>query len=168
MNSIPDAPEMKLEEIAVKVNRCATVVKGGKRFSFSALVAVGNRDGIVGWGFGKANEVPQAVDKAIKDARRRLIRIPLTNGTIPYEVHGKWGSSRVIMMPAAPGTGIIAGASVRSILELAGVHNVLTKAHGSTTALNLVKATFEGLKSLKSIKEIERIRGVRILETASA
>lgn len=168
MNSIPDTPDMKLEEIAVKVNRCATVVKGGKRFSFSALVAVGNRDGIVGWGFGKANEVPQAVDKAIKDARRRLIRIPLTNGTIPYGVEGKWGSSRVIMLPAAPGTGIIAGASVRSILELAGVHNVLTKAHGSTTSLNLVKATFEGLRSLKSIREIERIRGVRILETASA
>jgi len=159
---IRDNGELKLEEIVVRINRVATVVKGGKRFSFSALVAIGNRENIVGFGFGKANEVPNAVEKAIKDAKSKLIKLPLVGGTLPHEVRGKYCSSEVLLLPASPGTGIIAGPSVRNVLELAGVHNVLTKSFGSNTAINLVKATYDALSQLQDIKDVERLRGVKL------
>ena len=156
------AEHQELQDVVVKINRCATVVKGGRRFSFSALVVVGDRAGRVGIGFGKANEVPPAVEKAIKDAQKNLIRVPLHGETIPHEVWGAFGASRVFMKPAAPGTGVIAGAAVRAIMELSGVRNVLSKAYGSTNPLNLVKATFDAVKNLRTVEEIERLRGVKV------
>jgi len=159
---IKDNAELKLEEIVVRINRVATVVKGGKRFSFSALVAIGNRENIVGYGFGKANEVPNAVEKAIKNAKTRLIKLPLLSGTVPHEVVGNYCNSKVLLLPASAGTGIIAGSSVRNVLELAGIHNVLTKSFGSNTAVNLVKATYDALLQLRDVKEVERLRGVKL------
>lgn len=160
--SLSDIDGSELEEIVVKINRVATVVKGGKRFSFSALAGVGNRKGIVGYGFGKANEVPQSIEKSIKDAQRRLIRVPIINGTIPHKVIGTYGSSSVVMLPASPGTGIIAGNAVRALLELVGVHNILTKSTGSNNPLNVVKAVYNGLSQMTTQEEIERIRGVKV------
>ena len=147
-------------ETVVKIRRCAAVVKGGRRFSFNALVVVGDRQGRVGWGYGKANEVPPAVEKAIKDGQRRMKRVSLKGTTIPHRVVGKFGSTRVILLPAAPGTGVIAGASVRAVVEAAGVQNILTKAWGSTNAINLVKATLNGLEQLRTAEEVQRLRGV--------
>jgi small subunit ribosomal protein S5 len=146
----------------VKVYRCATVVKGGRRFSFSALVVVGNRKSKVGVGYGKANEVPSAVEKATKIARRNMVQIKLAGTTIPHEVSSKYGASKVTMIPANEGTGVIAGQSVRAVMELAGVKDVLTKAYGSTSAKNLVKAAFEGLKSLRTREDLAKLRGVSI------
>jgi small subunit ribosomal protein S5 len=156
------AEHQELQDVVVKINRCATVVKGGRRFSFSALVVVGDRAGRVGMGFGKANEVPPAVEKAIKDAQKNLFRVPLKGDTLPHEVWGAFGASRVFLKPAAPGTGVIAGAAVRAVMELAGVRNVLTKAYGSTNPLNLVKATLEAVKSLRTQEDVERLRGVKV------
>lgn len=150
------------EETVVKVNRCAKVVKGGRRFSFSALVVIGNREGAVGVGFGKAKEVPSAVTKAVKSARKDLHRIPLKNTTIPHPVEGRFGSARIKLIPAAPGTGIIAGASARAVLEYAGIKDILTKSIGSNNPVNLVKATMAGLLMLRSQKDVERTRGVEI------
>jgi len=150
----------------VKVRRCAKVVKGGKRFSFAALVVVGNRKGKVGWGHGKAKEVPFAVEKAIKDARKRLVDVPLKDTTIPHTIISKFRATSVLLRPAAKGTGTIAGASASAVLELAGVHDILSKVFGSTNPLNVVKATYEGLARLKSKKEVETIRGIRIGRTA--
>src|SRR5713101_7370658 len=133
-----------LEERVVKIRRCAAVVKGGRRFSFNALVVVGDRNGRVSWGYGKANEVPPAVEKAAKDAQETLKRqrkVQLRGATIPHRVIGRFGASKVIMVPAGPGTGVKAGPGVRDVLECAGIHNILTKTHGSTNPLNLVKAT---------------------------
>jgi len=154
--------EKVVEEEVVKVYRCATVVRGGRRFSFAALVVVGDRAGNVGIGYGKANEVPPAVEKGIKNARKAMVSIPLKGTTIPHRVVGRFGASKVVMVPASEGTGVIAGASVRPVLELAGVHDVLTKSYGSNSPKNLVKATMAGLLSLRSKEAIEELRGVKI------
>ncbi|MHC4473233.1 MAG: 30S ribosomal protein S5 [Planctomycetota bacterium] len=151
-----------LEDTVVKINRCATVVKGGRRFSFSALVIVGNGNGVVGWGFGKANEVPPSVEKGVKDARKRLLRVPLVGSSIPHKVLGTFGASKVLLMPARPGTGVLAGAAVRAVCEKAGIHDILTKSYGSNNPVNLVKATFDGLGMLRSKKQAEQLRGVNL------
>lgn len=157
----PEGP-IYFEETVVKVNRCAKVVKGGRRFSFSALVVIGNRGGVVGVGFGKAKEVPSAVQKAVKVARKNLQRIPMVGTTIPHPVIGRFGAARVKLIPAAPGTGIIAGASARAVLEYAGITDVLTKSLGSNNPVNLVKATLNGLLQLRSRETVESLRGVSL------
>lgn len=149
-------------EKVVKVRRCATVVKGGRRFSFAGLVVVGNGRGKVGCGYAKANEVPPAVEKAIKDGMKNLIEVPIESGTIPHRVEGACGTSKVILLPASPGTGIIAGAAVRAVCESAGIRDVLSKAHGSTNPVNLVKAALEALKMVRTRTEVERLRGVSL------
>lgn len=151
-----------LEDKVIKIRRCAAVVKGGRRFSFNAMVVVGNRNGQVGWGYAKANEVPPAVEKAVKDASRSLQRVSLKGDSIPHRVVGQFGSTRVVLVPAGPGTGVKAGPGVREVLELSGVRNVLTKAHGSTNALNLVKATIAALKSCRTKEQVENLRGVKL------
>jgi small subunit ribosomal protein S5 len=158
----PEQEESPLEDTLVKLFRCATVVKGGRRFSFGALVVVGDRNGKVGYGYGKANEVPPAVEKGVKQGRRQLMDVPLRGTTIPHRVVGRFGSSRVIMIPASEGTGVIAGSAPRAVLELAGVKDVLTKSYGSTKAKNLVKATFDGLKRLRTRAQVEKLRGVTL------
>ena len=160
--------ESPFEEVVVKVFRCATVVRGGRRFSFSALVVVGDRRGQVGWGYGKAKEVPMAVDKGIKEARKNVIRVNLTKGTVPHQVVGVYGASRVVLVPAGPGTGVIAGASVRAVMELAGVNDVLTKSYGSNSPKNLVKAVFNGFDQLRTRKIVENLRGVKLSKPMSA
>ena len=147
-------------ETVVKIRRCSAVVKGGRRFSFNALVVVGDRQGRVGWGYGKANEVPPAVEKAVKDGQRRLKKVLLKGTTIPHRVVGKYGAARVVLIPAAAGTGVIAGASVRAVVEAAGIHNILTKAYGSSNPINLVKAALNGLEQLRTAEEVQRLRGV--------
>jgi small subunit ribosomal protein S5 len=154
-----------LEERVVKIRRCAAVVKGGRRFSFNALVVVGDKSGRVSWGYGKANEVPPAVEKATKDAHETLKRqkkVQLKGATIPHRIVGRFGGSRVIMVPAGPGTGVKAGPGVRDVLEACGVHNILTKTHGSTNPLNLVKATIQGLLLLRTREEVAQLRGVTL------
>ena len=154
-----------LEDRVVKIRRCAAVVKGGRRFSFNALVVVGNNRGQVAVGYGKANEVPPAVDKATKDATERMKRqkrVSLRNDTIPHRVVGRFGGSRVVLVPAGPGTGVKAGPGVRDVLVLCGVRNILTKVHGSTNPLNLVKATINGLLLLRTRDEVARLRGVSL------
>jgi len=159
-----------LEDIVIPggINRCAKVIKGGRRFSFSAVVVVGDRAGRVGCGFGKANEVPNAVEKAKKNAIRNLTPVPVVNGTIPHTILGRFGASKVLLKPAPPGTGVIAGTTVRALVELAGVKNVLTKSFGSNNPVNLVKATFEALTGLRSREDVERIRGVKLTPVESA
>jgi len=152
----------ELKEERVKVNRSAKVVKGGRCFSFSALTVVGNQDGIVGFGFGKAQEIPAAMQKAFKDGRRQLIRVPRVGTTIPHEIEGIYCSSKVRLIPASPGTGIIAGGTVRAVLELAGINDVLTKSYGSTNPTNLVKATIVALGALRTKEEIAELRGVEL------
>lgn len=151
-----------IEENVIKVFRCAKVVKGGRRFSFSAMVAVGNRAGTVGIGYGKAKEVPMAVNKAIKDAKKSLKKVAIEGQTIPHQIIGKFGATKITMLPASPGTGVIAGSSARAVLELAGVHDVLTKVYGSTTTKNVVKATMDGLLKLRNSESIEQLRGVAV------
>ncbi len=141
--------ELNLQEKVVFINRVAKVVKGGRRFSFSALVVVGDGNGVVGIGKGKANEVPEAIRKAIDKAKKSLIEFPVTNGTIPYRIIGRYGSGMVVMNPGREGTGLIAGGPVRAVLEVAGVHNIVAKSVGSNNAFNAVKATFDGLTNLK-------------------
>jgi small subunit ribosomal protein S5 len=150
------------EEAVVKVNRCAKVVKGGRRFTFSALVVVGDRHGSVGVGFGKAREVPSAVEKAVRDAHRNLVQLKFKRGTIEHTSLGRFGAATVRLIPAAPGTGIIAGATVRSVLELAGVKDILTKSLGSSNPVNLVKATLDGLLRVRSAHASSALRGVEI------
>lgn len=159
---LPDKEEKPLEDTVVKVFRCSKVVKGGRRFSFAALVVVGDRDGTVGIGYGKANEVPQAVEKAVKDAKKSLCHIELVGRTIPHQTHGKYRATRITIAPASPGTGVIAGSSARAVLEYAGVQDVLTKVYGSTSAKNVVKATLDGLLKLRSKEIVESLRGVAI------
>jgi len=150
------------DDNVVKVYRCSKVVKGGRRFSFAALVVVGDRNGKVGVGYGKANEVPNAVEKGRKRATRDLDAVSLTGGTIPHEVVGQFGSSRVKLLPAQSGTGVIAGQSVRAVLELAGVHDCLTKVYGSTSPKNLVKATLNALLTLRGRDTVAKLRGVEL------
>lgn len=154
--------EKEFSEYVVKINRCATVVKGGRRFSFSALVVIGDKKGRVGIGFGKANEVPPAVQKAIKDAQKQMHTVDLTGDTLPHEIIGRYGSTKVFMKPARPGTGVIAGASVRAVVEAAGVKNILTKAYGSTNPMNLTKAALNGLIRARSKEKVMQLRGVEI------
>jgi small subunit ribosomal protein S5 len=157
--------EGDLKDRVVKIRRCAAVVKGGRRFSFNALVVVGDGRGRVACGYGKANEVPPAVEKATKDAQeaiKRQARISMRGDTIPHRIIGKFGGSRVILVPAGPGTGVKAGPGVRDVLELAGIHNILTKTHGSTNPINLVKATIEGLLLLRTREDTARLRGVTL------
>ena len=154
--------EEPLEDTVVKVFRCSKVVKGGRRFSFAALVVVGDRNNTVGIGYGKANEVPPAVEKAVKDAKKNLNRISLVNGTLPHKIVGKCRATKITMVPASPGTGVIAGSSARAVLEYAGVRNVLTKVNGSTSAKNVVKAVLDGLMKLRDKEAVEALRGVEI------
>lgn len=157
-----DAAGIDLTDNVVKINRCATVVKGGRRFSFSALVVVGDGKGICGYGFGKAKEVPMSVEKAVKDAKKRLIRVPLVGATIPHEVIGEYCSTRVFLKPASPGTGVTAGPAVRALLEAVGVHDILTKTYGSTNKINVVRATMDGLLQLRRKEQVAELRGVTI------
>ena len=149
-------------EHVVQIRRCACVVKGGRRFSFTALVVVGDQNGRAGWGYGKAIEVPLAVEKAVKAANRSLQEIPVVNTTIPHRVVGRYGAARVLLLPASQGTGIIAGEAVRAVVESAGITNILTKSFGSNNRINLVKATFEGLRQLRTRENVARLRGVEI------
>lgn len=155
-----EVPEFN--ETVVKINRVATVVKGGRRFSFGALVVVGNRKGKVGWGYGKANEVPLAVEKAVKDAHKQLVTISLTRGTIPHAIWGEFGACKVLLKPAPAGTGVIAGAAVRAVVEAAGIKNIYTKSIKSGNPLNLVKAAMQGLRTLRTRSEVEALRGVKL------
>lgn len=152
----------ELIDKVVKIRRCAAVVKGGRRFSFAALVVVGDGRGRVGWGYGKANEVPPAVEKAIKDGSRSLVPISMEGTSIPHEVQGRFGAARVVLVPASPGTGVIAGAAVRAVCEAAGIRDILTKSLGSTNPINLVKATISALQQVRSQGEVERLRGVSL------
>jgi small subunit ribosomal protein S5 len=153
----------ELIDKVIKIKRCAAVVKGGRRFSFAAMVVVGNGRGKVGWGYGKANEVPPSVEKAVKDGSRSMLEIALDQGTIPHQVEGQFGAARVVLVPASPGTGVIAGDAVRAVCEAAGIHNILTKSFGSNNPVNLVKASIEALKQLRTRPEIERLRGVTLV-----
>jgi len=159
-----EASELEgISEMLVKINRSVAVVKGGRRFSFSALSVAGNRDGIVGYGFGKARQVPMAIEKATKDTRKHLLRVPLNEDkTIPHEVTGRFCGSMIRMIPASAGTGIIAGASVRSVCEMAGVQNILTKCYGSTNPINVIKAVFHALSLIRTPEEVAELRGVEL------
>lgn len=154
--------EAEFEEEVVHVNRCCKVVRGGKRFSFSALVVAGNRQGKISWGFGKGNQVPDAIEKAINDSRRRVIDVPLVGGTIPHQVTQEYCATELLLRPASAGTGVIASLPVRTVARLTGVTDLLTKIQGSTNPLNTVKATYEGFKSLRSKERIEELRDVQI------
>jgi small subunit ribosomal protein S5 len=151
-----------LEENVVQIYRCSKVVKGGRRFSFGALVVVGDRNGRVGIGYGKANEVPLAVDKGIADAKKNMHTVALKGRTISHTVQGRCGASKIVLVPASEGTGVIAGKKVRPLLELAGIHNVLSKAYGSTAPKNLVKAGLDALKRLRTAEDIAALRGVKL------
>jgi small subunit ribosomal protein S5 len=154
-----------IKDFVVKIRRCAAVVKGGRRFSFNALVVVGDMNGKVSYGYGKANEVPPSVEKALKDGQenlRRTRRISMKGETIPHRVVGRFGGSRVILVPAGPGTGVKAGPGVRDVLQACGIRHILTKTHGSTNPLNLVKATLNGLLALRTREMVAQLRGVEL------
>lgn len=146
----------------IKIKRCAAVVKGGRRFSFAAMVVVGDGNGKIGWGYGKANEVPPSVQKATKQAQNTMITVPVQDGTIPHQIKGRFGAAKVMLIPAGPGTGIIAGAAVRSVCEAAGISNILTKSFGTNNPVTLVKATIEALSNLRTKEEVQRLREVSL------
>jgi small subunit ribosomal protein S5 len=152
----------ELIDKVIKIRRCAAVVKGGRRFSFTALVVVGDGHGRVGWGYGKANEVPPSVEKATKDGSRKMVSINMQGTSIPHVVEGSYGAAHVILLPASPGTGVIAGSAVRAVCEAAGIRDILTKSFGSNNPTNLVKAAIEALQQLRGQGEVERLRGVSL------
>lgn len=157
--------EQELEERVVTINRVTKVVKGGRRFRFSALVVVGDKKGRVGFGLGKANEVPDAIKKGVEAAKKNMIRVPIINGsTISHPITGKYGAGCVRMLPATEGTGVIAGGSIRVVLELAGINDILTRCIGSRTPINMVRATFDGLKNLRTINQVARLREKKVSE----
>lgn len=157
-----EKPNSGLIERTVKIKRCAAVVKGGRRFSFAAMVVCGDGKGKVGWGYGKANEVQPSVEKANKQASRSMVDVNMVEGSIPHRIDGRFGAAKVVLLPAGPGTGIIAGSAVRAVCEAAGVKNILTKSFGSNNPVTLVKATIDALQTVRTRDDVERLRGVQL------